>query len=160
VGTPEEILNEPDNTFMAGFVEEHAMNFLDVGIRAENGESSIAHAGCRMADLTGKLNPAIRRALPLPLQAGIHPHHIEYSETRTRATDVAAEVYTYESLGERGVLRVHVHSQEVAILTPPHQPFRKAQPLWIHYPLEPMHFFSTETKKRQNVYGPSFISET
>jgi ABC-type sugar transport system ATPase subunit len=61
---------------------------------------------------------------------------------------MAGEVGTYESLGERGVLTVRVHSQDVTILTLPDQPFRKAQPLWIHYPLEHMHFFSKETGKR------------
>jgi multiple sugar transport system ATP-binding protein len=149
VGTPEEILNEPANTFVAGFVGEPAMNILDVDIITEDGGPAwIAHAGCRIAHLPGTLNPASRKVLSAPLQAGIRPHHIEFSETRTRAADMAGEVGTYESLGERGVLTVHVHSQDVTILTLPDQPFRKAQPLWIHYPLDHMHFFSKETGKR------------
>jgi ABC-type sugar transport system ATPase subunit len=98
--------------------------------------------------MPGTMNPESRNALTTPLQAGIRPHHIEFSETRARVTDLAAEVNTYESLGERGVLTVYVQSQEVTILTPPDQTFRKSQPLWIHYPLEHMHFFSKETGKR------------
>ena len=65
-----------------------------------------------------------------------------------RATDLAAEVGTYESLGERGVLTVRLQSQDLKILTLPDQTFRKAQPLWIHCPLEHMYFFSKETGKR------------
>ena len=149
VGTPWEILNDPANAFVAGFVGEPAMNLLDVEIRMEDGEPAwIAHAGCRLADLPGTLNPACRQALAAPLQAGIRPHHIEFSETRMRATDLAAEVGTYESLGERGVLTVHLQSQDVTILTPPDQTFCKAQPLWVHCPLEHMYFFSKETGKR------------
>jgi multiple sugar transport system ATP-binding protein len=149
VGTPDEILNHPANAFVAGFVGEPAMNFLDVEIRMEDGGPAwIHHAGCRLADLPGALNPASRQDLSAPLQAGIRPHHIEFSETRMRATDLAAEVGTYESLGERGVLTAHLQSQSVRILTPPDQTFRKAQPLWVHCPLEHMHFFSKETGKR------------
>jgi multiple sugar transport system ATP-binding protein len=149
VGTPREILNDPANAFVAGFVGEPAMNFLDVEVRMEDGGPGwIAYAGCRLADLPGTLDPASRQALPAPLQAGIRPHHIEFSETRIHATDLAAEVVTYESLGERGVLTVHLQSQDLAILTPPDQTFRKAQPLWIHCPLEHMYFFSKETGKR------------
>ena len=125
------------------------MNFLDVEIRMEDGGPAwIAHAGCRLAELPATLNPARRQALPPSLQAGIRPHYIEFSETRMRATDLAAEVGTFESLGERGVLTVHLQSQDVTILTPPDQTFCKGQPLWINCPLEHMYFFSKETGKR------------
>ncbi len=149
VGAPKEILNNPANAFVAGFVGEPAMNFLDVEVRIEAGGTTwIAYAGCRLADLPGMPNPARWQALRETLQAGIRPHRIEFSKTRMRATDLVAEVGTYESLGERGVLTVHLQSQNLTILTPPDQMFRKAQPLWIHFPLEHMYFFSKETGKR------------
>ncbi len=149
VGAPEEIVNDPANSFVAGFVGEPAMNFLDVEVRMDDrGPAWLAYAGCRLADMPGTLDPASRKALLSPLQAGIRPHHIEFSEARIRATDLAAEVGTYESLGERGVLTVRLQSQDLTILTPPDQTFRKAQPLWIHCPSEHMHFFSKETGKR------------
>jgi multiple sugar transport system ATP-binding protein len=149
VGTPEEIVNDPANAFVAGFVGEPAMNFLDVEIRMEDGGTAwIAYAGCRLADLPGTLDPSNRQDLLVPLQVGIRPHRIEFSETRVRATDLAAEVGIYESLGERGVLTVRLQSQDLKILTLPDQMFRKARPLWIHFPLEHMHFFSKETGKK------------
>ena len=149
VGTPEEILNNPANAFVAGFVGEPAMNFLDVEVGMESGGTAwIAHAGSRLADLPGTLDPDFHHFLLAPLQAGIRPHRIEFSETRLRATDLAAEVCTYESLGERGVLTVRLQSQDLTILTPPEQTFRKAQSLWIHFPPEHMYFFSKETGKR------------
>ena len=149
VGAPEEILNNPANAFVAGFVGEPAMNFLDVEVRIDDeGTAGITYADSPLADLPGMLNPAIWQALRGTLQAGIRPHRIEYSETRMRATDLAAEVGTYESLGERGVLTVHLQSQDLTILTHPDQMFREAQPLWIHLPLEHMYFFSKETGKR------------
>ncbi len=149
VGTPEEILNNPANAFVAGFVGEPAMNFLDVEIRMEDGGTAwIAYDGCRLADLPCTINPAGRQSLRGALRAGIRPNRIEFSGTRMRATDLAAEVGTYESLGERGVLTVHLQSQDLTILTPPDQTFRKAQPLWIYCPLEHMYFFSKETGKR------------
>ena len=125
------------------------MNFLDVEVRVENGGTAwIAYAGCRLADLTGTLDPASQQALSAPLQAGIRPHHVEFSEIRVQATDLAAEVGTYESLGERGVLTVHLQSQDLTILTHPDQTFRKAQSLWIHFPFGHIYFFSKETGKR------------
>ena len=152
VGTPEEILNDPANAFVAGFVGEPAMNFLDVELKMRDGGSAwIAYAGSCLADLPGTLDPACRQALIAPLQAGIRPNRVEFSETRMRATDLAAEVGTYESLGERGVLTVHLRSQDLTILTLPDQTFRGAQPLWIHCPLEHMYFFSKETGKRLNL---------
>jgi multiple sugar transport system ATP-binding protein len=144
VGTPEEIWNNPANAFVAGFVGEPAMNFLDVEIKVDPGGTAwIAYAGCRLANL-----PGVPKALPASLQAGIRPHRIEFSETRMRETDQAAEVGTFESLGERGVVTVRLGSQDITILTHPNQTFRKAQPLWIHCPLEHMHFFSKETGKK------------
>jgi multiple sugar transport system ATP-binding protein len=155
VGAPEEILNNPANAFVAGFVGEPAMNFLDVEVRIDAGGTAwVAYAGCRLADLPGMLNPAKWQALRGTLQAGIRPHRIEFSETRVRATDLAAEVSTYESIGERGVLTVHLQSQDLTILTHPDQMLRKAQPLWIHLPLEHMYFFSKETGKRLRLLSP------
>jgi len=149
VGTPEEILNDPSNAFVAGFVGEPAMNFLDVEARVEDdGTAWIAYAGCRLADLPGTLDPASRQVLFSPLQVGIRPQRIEFSETRIRATDLAAEIGTYESLGERGVLTVRFQSHDLKILTLPDQTFRKGQPLWIHCPFEHMYFFSKKTGKR------------
>ena len=149
VGTPEEVLNNPANAFVAGFLGEPAMNFLDVEGGMETGGTAwIAHAGSRLADLPGTLDPACRQFLTTPLKAGIRPHRIEFSETRMRAADLAAEVCTYESLGERGILTVRLQSQDLTILTPPERTFRKAQSLWIHFPLEHMYFFSKETGKR------------
>ena len=125
------------------------MNFLDVEVRMEdNGTAWIAYAGCLLAALQGTLDPVCRQVLLAPLQVGIRPHRIEFSETRVHATDLAAEVGACESLGERGVLTVRLQSQDLKILTPPDQTFRKAQPLWIHFPLEHMYFFSKETGKR------------
>jgi multiple sugar transport system ATP-binding protein len=153
VGTPEEILNNPANAFVAGFLGEPAMNFLDVEVRMESGKhASIVCAGGRMADLPGTLDEASRRALAAPVQAGIRPHRIEFSETRMRATDVAVEICTYESLGERGILTVRLKSQNLAILTAPDQTFHKARPLWIHCPLEHMYFFSKETGERIHLH--------
>jgi multiple sugar transport system ATP-binding protein len=149
VGTPEEILNNPANAFVAGFVGEPAMNFLDVEVRSENGGTAwIAYDGCRLADLPHTINPARLQALRETLRAGIRPNRIKFCETRMQATDLAVEVGTCESIGERGVLTVHLKSQDLTILTPPDQKFRKAQRLWIHCPLEHMYFFSKETGKR------------
>jgi multiple sugar transport system ATP-binding protein len=149
VGTPKEILNDPVNAFVAAFVGEPAMNFLDVEVRTDDRRAAwIDHAGCRLADLPGRLDPESRQALLAPMQAGIRPNHIEFSETRMRSTDLTAEVGIYESLGERGVLTVHLKSQDLTILTTPDRTFRKTQPLWIHCPLEHMYFFSKETGKR------------
>jgi multiple sugar transport system ATP-binding protein len=155
VGTPEDILNDPANAFVAGFVGESAMNFLDVEVKMEAGGTTwLTYAGCRLADLSGKMNPANWLVLPTLLRAGIRPNLIEFSETRMRATDLAAEVSTYESLGERGVLTVHLPSQDLTILTSPDRMFRKAQPLWIHIPMEHMLLFSKETGKRLHPDSP------
>ncbi len=144
VGTPEEILNNPANAFVAGFVGEPAMNFLDIEVRIENGGAAwIAYDGRRLADLPCTINPVRRPALRETLQAGIRPNRIEFSETRMRDSDLAAEVGTYESIGERGILTVRLKSQDLTILTPPDQTYRKARQLWVHCALKDMYFFTT-----------------
>jgi multiple sugar transport system ATP-binding protein len=149
VGTPEEIWDNPANVFVAGFVGEPAMNFLEVEVITEaEGTAWISYDGCHMADLPGTINPARYLAFRETIQAGIRPNRVEFSETRMRTTDLAAEVGSYESVGERGLLTVRLRSQDLTILTPPDRTFRKAQRLWIHFPLQHMYFFSRETGKR------------
>jgi len=120
------------------------MNFLDIEVRIENGGAAwIAYDGRRLADLPCTINPVRRPALRETLQAGIRPNRIEFSETRMRDSDLAAEVGTYESIGERGILTVRLKSQDLTILTPPDQTYRKARQLWVHCALKDMYFFTT-----------------
>jgi multiple sugar transport system ATP-binding protein len=153
IGTPAEILNDPANVFVAGFVGEPAMNFLDVELaREDNGAAWVSYAGIRLAEVPGLMDAASQRDLAGPLRAGIRPHRVRLSEARTSATDMAAKVVAYESLGECGILTARLDSQDLAILTPPDQTFQHGQPVWVGCPFEHLYFFSRDTGKRLQIH--------
>ena len=49
LGTPEEIYNQPANEFVAGFVGEPPMNFLDCTLERTNVGLTVVHSGFRLA---------------------------------------------------------------------------------------------------------------
>lgn len=156
VGTPSEILNDPANAFVAGFIGEPAMNFLDAElVLASDGTGRVSHCGCHLAHVPEALSPASRQVLSVPLRVGIRPHHIHLVQTKTCDTDLAAEVVTYESPGERGILTVRVQAQDLTVLTLPDLTFRSNQPLWVRCSFEHLYFFSRDTGNRLKIPPPA-----
>jgi len=149
VGSPLEIFNDPVNEFVAGFIGEPAMNFADVEVqRDRQGLVLRTKEGTGVARLSPGDMEGQAPALPATLRMGIRPRHVRFTAVPASEDHLRAQVRTYESVGERGILTVDLEAQRWRILTKPDQSYRKGDLLWIQFPREHIYLFSRETGQR------------
>lgn len=98
-GTPSEIYNHPVNEWVAGFVGEPPMNFVDCKLDRRGDEVFVTHQSFAVPvtpDQQTKLNGA---ASAPAARLGIRPDDIQIALERRTATDVEAKVFITEPIG-------------------------------------------------------------
>jgi multiple sugar transport system ATP-binding protein len=145
-GTPDEIYNEPVNTFVAGFIGSPAMNLLRGQVTTVNGETAIAGEGGwalalepgpahRALSGSGQVIVGVRhRNMPLSLEAV--PGWME------------GRVYTVEPTGD--LTYVHVKLGDHLLVASADADFRAApdSPIWLTFDQEHLHLFDAESEQR------------
>ncbi|MCC6614965.1 MAG: ABC transporter ATP-binding protein [Anaerolineae bacterium] len=148
VGTFDEIYNHPANEFVAGFIGEPPMNFLDCEPASQNGETSLrASDGSFSVKLPGELRSKLDKQTVSKLRLGIRPIDViaSHQASGNGVVEIAGQVYTYESLGEEGQLAAHVGGSEVLVVTSPDVAFERSQPVWLQLRTHRIHLFHGDT---------------
>lgn len=149
IGTPAEIFSDPANEFIAGFIGEPPMNFIDCSIVNQESEHRLLTSDKRL--ISSIKNAQISNHSDnnnSEVRIGIRPRQISYSRSRTSPEQIPANVFVYESLGEKGILTVKLGDRILKILTPPQERFDKNENLWITFAWKDIHFFSINTGER------------
>jgi multiple sugar transport system ATP-binding protein len=140
LGTPDEIYNDPDNLFVAGFIGSPAMNLI---------EGSINQGVFYTADGTPvvELDAASRERVTL----GVRADDVAVTEPGQGYTD--AVVYAFENTGENTLLTVECGNQRIMIRGDRH--LRKEQDDNVGIALDPAHLylFDPDTGKRLRETG-------
>ena len=150
VGTPFEIYENPVNEFVAGFIGEPPMNFLNCQILRQNGFFELVLNGQIIAKIH-QSRLSNQESFPKWIRVGIRPKriHISNSETDT----LQAIVVIYESLGEKGVLTVRFLDEQIYIITAPNQKYTKGENIGLSFPIKYLFFFNPETGERLHLEG-------
>jgi glycerol transport system ATP-binding protein len=104
MGTPEELFETPQHTFVGYFIGSPGMNFLDAkvdGSRAQVG-GAVVELGASYAQVAGRT------------QIGIRP---EYA-TLTTGQGLPMQITRVEDVGRHRLVRVQVADQEISVIAP------------------------------------------
>jgi multiple sugar transport system ATP-binding protein len=150
VGTPFEIYENPVNEFVAGFIGEPPMNFLNCQILRQNGFFELVLNEQIIAKIH-QSRLSNQESFPQWVRVGIRPKriHISNSETDT----LQATVVIYESIGEKGVLTVRLLDEQIYLITAPNQKYSKGQNIRLSFPIKYLFFFNPETGERLHLEG-------
>jgi len=135
VGTPEELYDEPANEFVAGFIGEPAMNFVD-GTVSHNGQLSVEFDGFEYP-LDGDVAEAVRHVGGSGVRMGIRPEHIELGEDGAFTGDVKV----VEPIGSEVILYLEVGGIELTVETSRESDIRERSTVQFDIPLDRVHFF-------------------
>ena len=117
IGAPAQVYEHPINLFVAGFIGEPPMNFIDGIISTADGTHIFRSDDCALnIQLPESLLVATSGWENRNLVLGIRPHHIHMVPQQEFA-QYSGEVVVYESLGEEGVLEVKVEGCPLTVLT-------------------------------------------
>jgi multiple sugar transport system ATP-binding protein len=104
IGTPEEIYDTPANLFVADFIGEPPMNFLN-GIIIKRNEKFIQKCGDAEFILPARNREKLSEFLDKEVTLGIRPHNINLlSGVKEGINSNEGTVFSYEYLGDNGYL--------------------------------------------------------
>ena len=101
VGTPDEIYNNPQTKFVAGFIGSPAMNFFE-GVLAQDGKQHYLKTGSADIALPAKLL-AKHSEIGKSYALGVRPQHVKIVDKAGKDT-LAMEVYAVERHGKENVV--------------------------------------------------------
>ncbi len=147
VGTPQEIFNNPADTFVAGFVGEPPMNFLECEYRQEGGRHVLDHKGISMEMPPRGEALAQRGAIPPRVTLGIRPFYIDIRLEKSARHVIPAEVFVVEPVGDMTVASVNLLGARLQIATELDFRARAKQTVWLAFDPTHMLLFDGETRR-------------
>jgi multiple sugar transport system ATP-binding protein len=145
VDTPEIVYQQPKNLFVATFIGNPRMNFINAAydreirqlvVRTENWIIPITDAQRALLDRSGETDIIV----------GIRAEDITL--TRPVGEARASEVYVIEPLGDRLLVDVNVGKAHLRVKMPPTFVTEPGEPLGVTLQSEGLHFFSPKTENR------------
>ena len=146
-GTPEEIYNQPVNSFVARFIGSPNMNFVSCTYQRENGQGFLVQKGGdgRVSLDDGRCQLLDQRTGSTDLDLGIRPEHLHVYPEPTPTSLWHGIAYAMEPLGPKTVVHVRVGQDVMQIIAPADYRPRVSEPQWISFDLDYMHIFDAST---------------
>lgn len=146
LASPQEIFENPANKFVAEFVGEPPMNFLDVEF-ISTGDGIELKGSAFNLTIRGKERIEALQKLEQPkITLGIRPMYIQAHMSQVEAA-IPAQVYVVEPLDEFNIITVTMNGTRFLVETEPDFQPDFDQRIWLTIPEEKLHLFHPETGK-------------
>ena len=99
LGTPREVYNKPVNAWVAGFVGEPAMNFVDVGLQDKDGKTYFIHPNFSIAVNDQQQHIIAAAARVNTLRMGVRPDAMSISLVKPKHECITGKIFVTELLG-------------------------------------------------------------
>ena len=145
IGTPSEIYRDPADDFVAGFVGESPMNFLDGSPKLFEGQWMFRSQDWQFP--LPQWMQAIADKLPGELKMGIRPFDVAVSTDSSNLYDTAGEVFVDENLCDYSIVAVDMADVRFQAVTPTSFSVNRHQPVFLKFNPSYMRFFDKATGK-------------
>jgi len=145
IGTPAEIYRDPADDFVAGFVGEPPMNFLEGSPHRSDGQWMF-QAGDRQFPLPQWMQ-LLGDKLPGELKMGIRPFDVAVSTDGGAPYDAAGEVFVSENLCDYAIVVIDMNDVRFQAVTTTSFSVKRHQPVFLKFNPEFMRFFDKTTGK-------------
>ena len=143
-GTPQEIYHKPINAWVAGFVGEPPMNFLDCELIQEGDTIQVKHPTFSVSLLPEQASIINNTKLERKVQLAIRPDEININGHQS-ADSIKAEVKITEPLGGDLLVDTSVGKEKVLVKTKPDFTATMGQECLLSFDKQRWHVFSSET---------------
>ncbi len=145
-GSPEEIYNHPRNIFVAGFVGEPSMNFLECEYSPNGGEPVLIYRDIYLPLPAQARSLAQENALPKQVLLATRPFYVGVSNVESDIYKVPARVFIVERMGDMAVVIANVHESRLQVVTSPDFNARPNDPVWLSFDPQHCHLFDMQTE--------------
>jgi multiple sugar transport system ATP-binding protein len=148
IGSPQDVFHHPFSMYVAGFVGEPPMNFLECRAEQHEGRYQLSYGSYAVplpADMA-----AIAHAQPIPrdVVVGIRPFYIKTACERSEQHTIPTTVFVVEPMGDGTIISADTEDTRMQIVVDPETVAKSGDVLWLA--LEPKHIllFDKQTGKR------------
>lgn len=147
VGTREELLNRPKNLFVADFIGEPAINFIDAELESENGTLFAKFkSGSSRLEIPKKWADKLKKEELKEVKLGIRPHDM-VPESRPGYVGMEGVVDIFEFLGEENHVTCVVGEESVTMVVDFTTFFEQGDKISLNLPPERLHVFDPRTEE-------------
>ena len=142
LGSPREVYNKPVNAWVAGFVGEPAMNFMDATLENKGGKTWFNHPNFSIA-----VTPEQRKLLDVQnakqIRLGVRPDALSISGKKPKDDHVQGEIFVTELLGSDMIVDVTLADSRIRVKTTPEFMGQEGERCYITVNREKWHAFSS-----------------
>lgn len=147
LGSPREVYNKPVNAWVAGFVGEPAMNFVDVTLQDMGGQTHFIHPNFSIPVLAEQQQIIARGARPNSLRMGVRPDAMSISMVKPREEHVTGKIFVTELLGGDMIIDVDLEDSRIRVKTSTEFEGVEGQTCYMTINRDKWHAFSKENGK-------------
>lgn len=147
IGTPDEIFNEPANIFVAGFVGDPPMNFIEGHLKKENDQILFKTTGFQAVLTDAQANVLSKKAIDFSrkMVLGIRPEDIAISKEKNPDANAEGEVYVTSPMGKDKFIEIEIGNHHIKVITPVDYEIEMGETAWIQINTKRMHGFDIES---------------
>ena len=145
LGTPREVYNAPVNAWVAGFVGEPAMNFVDCDIEQARGKTFLVHPNFRISVTEEQARILAAQAEQKTVRMGIRPDSLSISLDKPTGEHATGEIFVTELLGGDMIVDVELADERIRVKTTPEFEGAEGQACYLTANREKWHAFSKDT---------------
>lgn len=148
LGTPDEIFNHPKNMFVAGFVGDPPMNFIEGRMESGGDQAFLVRKGFQVPlslERFKKLPASHQKSSADNLVIGIRPEDVTISTQKLADAHAQGKVYVTSPIGKDLITEVEIESQRVKVITSVDFKVGMNDNVWLRFNPERMRLFDKGT---------------
>lgn len=149
LGTPEQVYNEPENTFVAGFIGSPPINFLDFDlVEKDSGFCFELHGiSIKLSHVMSKMISSLSNR---SVVIGIRPRDVVFvNDESFDGLTMRGEVSFTEMLGDDVIVDVRIGDKSIKVAnTSSNHDLRIGKKVIVGFPYDKIHLFDAKTGKR------------
>ncbi|OGP58627.1 MAG: sugar ABC transporter ATP-binding protein [Deltaproteobacteria bacterium RBG_13_49_15] len=145
LGTPGEIFNDPVNEFVAGFIGDPPINFIDGQLVSEGGKMYIRNDEFSFEIPQQRVSVLTETPSVVFVRLGIRPTHFSIHNKQADQMGIPAEVYISEPLGEVQIIDLSFRDKIIKVVTSPDIKTEIGEKVWLSFDFDKANIFNKET---------------
>jgi len=145
LGTPSEIYNHPINEFVAGFVGEPPMNFLDCRIERSGDAAALVYENMKVALTDAQSRILEEKSAAIEVRLGIRPDDLTIAVGENHGMEFSAKIFVTEPLGGDMLIEAELGRDRMTIKRKISELGQPGDPCGIAVNIEKLHVFDRDT---------------
>ena len=148
IGTPDEIFNHPTNIFVASFVGDPPMNFVEGQMETKKDQTFFINKGFQVGLTAVQIKKITEKGFDSAknkLIIGIRPEDITISKEKVDDAHAKGEIYVTSPVGKDKIIEIEIEGHHLKVITSVDYDIDMGETAWIQFNRKKIHGFDIAT---------------